>query len=233
MTSALRSTVHGKNFFLCIVYVSEGSREAICNSLLQSAEIQSAVLAHSFRDVVYNRTSFFFVGEEVASSAFEFCKVAFQALDYASHEGSHPTLGAIDHVCFSPLGSSTIEESSIQARSFAASLLEFSPVYLYAHASPLNKELKEIRKELGYFSINSANKISVLTEKMLICQPDIGSNILDETVGVTGVGSVPFVLNYNMRCRENDPKSLVSQITKHVRSKEVAYISFQLQSVIS
>ena len=86
---------------LAVLYVSEGTRSAILNNLRCTANNGSgSVLGHSFVDAVYGRTSFFLLGDEVVSQALSLCNEAFSLIDYRQTEGSHPSLGVVDHVSF-------------------------------------------------------------------------------------------------------------------------------------
>jgi len=78
-------------FTLCIIYVSEATNQSNLEALKQSIDQKSkfpdsnqrkAWLLHSFRDITYNRTSFFLAGRyaDVRVSALELCRTAFRVL---------------------------------------------------------------------------------------------------------------------------------------------------------
>ena len=84
-----------KNSTLCIIYVSEASNTSNLDALKQSLQSPkfggrgegNSSLLHSFRDVTYNRTSFFLAGQypDVRASALELCRAAFQLLVVSCH----------------------------------------------------------------------------------------------------------------------------------------------------
>ena len=74
-----------KNSTLCIIYVSEASNTSNLDALklsIAQKDNGNCSLLHSFRDVTYNRTSFFLAGNypDVRASALELCRAAFQLL---------------------------------------------------------------------------------------------------------------------------------------------------------
>jgi hypothetical protein len=80
----LGQTAHGNNYRLmiaskalvCIVYVSEGVREPVLQQL--RSVINPAALLHSFRDITYNRTSYYLSGPDMLTQALALCQKAFQ-----------------------------------------------------------------------------------------------------------------------------------------------------------
>lgn len=103
------------------------------------------------------------------------------------------------------------------------------PVYKYGDASPLQQSLKDVRRMLGYFTNDSepltAEKLQLRLRDQdhTLLQPDIGDmrQHFDPRKGVSCVGAVPLILNFNMRFRAEDPRSRVIQVTKHIRSGDV------------
>lgn len=82
---------------LCIVYVSEAARHSVIAELRRAAA-SGGVLAHSFTDSIYGRTSFFLVGDNIVDRSLNICKKAFDKIDYRFAQGTHPALGVVDHV---------------------------------------------------------------------------------------------------------------------------------------
>jgi glutamate formiminotransferase len=216
--------------YLVIIYVSEGLKLPCFQTLKSQFSSKTALLAHSFKDVVYNRTSFYFVGHDMLSSIYGICNELFSILNFSNHNGLHPTLGAVDHICFSPLGQTQIEQTAVVANEFAKAYAELNeiPVFMYGQASSSGRQLKNLRSELGYFKIDTTeNQCPQVSSfyNVLISQgnlrQDYGPLQFNAQKGLTCIGTVPFVLNYNLRFRPQDSKKLVSQITKHVRSETV------------
>jgi glutamate formiminotransferase len=144
---------------LCIVYVSEARNIAAIKHL---NSISKTHLLHSFSDTTYNRTSFYFTGsnEEILSPVVEFCTQAFDSIDFSVHNGTHPTLGAIDHISLSPIGDETMQNTVTAARCIAQQLYECKsvPIYYYGALSPTNARLQDIRRSLNYFSSSSSSR---------------------------------------------------------------------------
>ncbi|ETV77000.1 hypothetical protein H257_08917 [Aphanomyces astaci] len=225
---------------LAIVYVSEGRCPSILSELAVFAATATAteaapraLLAHSFADPTYNRTSFYFVGSHVAASASSFVKAALARLEFSTHRGTHPTLGTVDHVCFSPLGTATALDSASEASTFASSLHSAVPTLpIYGYGPRLTGLcLKDIRKSLGYFTPTTTGAATIGRLHALVKEnppsawttqhvnaKGIDPELLSpEPHGVLCMGSVPLVLNYNLRCHPQDSKLTVAKLTRQVR----------------
>lgn len=236
-----------KGGYLCIVYVSEGVRSAVISRLQHIAATSSplTLCAHSFVDEPYNRTSFYLLSRSrraLISAALAVSRSAFEAVDFRLHRGTHPTLGAVDHVCFSPLGSGSVGDSSGPIDQAAAAALgrdfgralheqEAVSVYFYGAASAgaeqgAPRALKDVRRELGYFEqggIAGAERADALWALMANAAPDLGGGGAGEDAsgfvrrGLTCVGVVPLVRNFNVRFGPGAAKPLVAQVTRHLR----------------
>jgi hypothetical protein len=223
-----------RRMILCIVYVSEGARPDVLRRIAATTKV-----VHSFADTVYGRTSFFMTGtgDTVADRALLLCNEAFQAVDYRGTSGTHPALGAVDHVTFQPLGpATTMAETVAAAHDFSQKLYQRQrvPVFNYGAASPRKEALKDLRKRLGYFEKSSISaaltpdaRIALFLDRIragaAVEAPTFGdvADDLVATKGVTLVGAVPFVLNFNMRFRAHDPREAVAKVTAAVRDAQV------------
>ena len=196
---------------LCTVYVSEAAKVGFINSLKSKV---SSSLVHSFPDKEYNRTSFYLMSKSFSSledDAMLLCTEATLSLNYTDHLGTHPSLGVIDNIVFSPLGYEGIETAKRCALSFAERLQRNVdvPVFLYGAASPRKMMLRDIRKKLGYFS---------KTDFDVSFEADMGSmSVVKPTLGVSCVGAVPMIINLNMRFRPEDKRADVAKVSKAVR----------------
>lgn len=196
---------------LCIVYVSSSSAAEF---LKKVANGQLSKLVHSFSDVTYNRTSYFFMDKiencNLKSSLLNFCSAAFETIDLSTHQGTHPTLGTCDHVCFSPLGSTNIENVKLIAADIATEFQnQFNvPVFKYGAISENNARLRDIRKSLHYFTSTHPVNDGLIKD-------------CDKSKGVTCMGVVPFVLNLNIQFSPTTTKEKVSKVTAHLRCSEV------------
>lgn len=181
------------------------------------------VLAHQFVDAVYGRTGFFLIGDNLIDRSLSLCQEAFKLISYDSIQGTHPCLGVVDHVCFSPIGDAELTDTAEIAKTFSERLysLEKVPVYNYAAASINGLALKDIRRELGYFQQGSMMDNMRQSKQ----PPDFGDMSLDlnPSKGIMCVGAIKYLQNFNMRFRVNDSKKDVMQITKYVRDSDVSY----------
>eukprot|EP01035_Chromulina_nebulosa_P037056 gene37056-49998_t len=218
-----------KNSTLCIIYVSEASNtsnlDALKLSIAQKAKGNCSLL-HSFRDVTYNRTSFFLAGNytDVRASALELCRAAFQLIDFRSHRGTHPTLGTVDNICFSPLGGESLDIVSSQARDFGSHLFDLTnvPVYFYGSASTIDDadrqiQLKSIRRQFGYFGEKSQPQgvEPSITANLGPSWDKIALN--KSSTGISCVGAVSYIQNFNMRFSKEAQRSSVIKVTAAVR----------------
>ncbi len=213
----------------CIVYVREARHQLI--------EKMKAITkcVHNFRDEQYNRTSFYFIGKDSASlvqDVVSFCSQAYEIHDNiggSDTNGTHPCLGFIDNIAFSPLS----EDSSIDfhdeklmalnfCSSFHGSKYAHIPLYLYNEASPTKRKLKDIRRSLGYF--NSTNPI-LSAEIVKNSTPDYYNDSVtsDQSLsshGVCCVGVMPLIINFNMVISDHlSKRSSIVQITKELREE--------------
>ncbi len=242
--------------YLAIVYVSS-SKESILGPLLTLSRslkgIRGTVLAHSFRDEHYNRTSFFLVdkdGANLANSAAQLYESATSSLNFRDHRGSHPTLGVCDHVTFCPLrsegkeasnGNGAVRENddaviltSAIAKDFMAQISPIASVFGYGAASKSNATLATIRRRLGYFSQVKNDEDCVydpedLKTRVRECVANVGDDEksfsfyedslreLNSNVGVTCVGAIPYIMNFNVKFIDSSDVRLVKKITKAVR----------------
>lgn len=206
-------------------------------------------LIHSFRDDAYNRTSFYLLQKisdtQVDSGPIlEFAKTAFSLMDFSQHTGTHPTLGSVDHISFQPIGNTALEEVESIAQKFCHDIHAALnvPIFCYGSANMRNKAVQDgtteetepqplrvVRKALGYFDTSEGenpNHSSLLanmiaTSKIEII-PDYGTlQAFDPKMGVMCVGAVPYVQNFNVKYGPSAPKTLVSQVTKHLRRPDV------------
>lgn len=152
-------------------------------------------------------------------------------LDFADHEGSHPTLGVVDHISFSPIGDESIERTQSIANEFCAQLSGAHPdlsVCCYGHLDPSHVRLQHLRRSLGYFqhdykqalftAIKESDKDLPSARFGPQLQPP--SSFLKHK-GLTCVGVVPWVQNFNVKFASHHKKSDITPITQAVRCPEV------------
>lgn len=117
----------------CKVYISESRNRVALDSIEQAAKLfPQAAIINKFVDETYNRVGYTLVSKvtpEPSSGAcllkatvFAMVKAAFEAVDLESHCGSHPRLGVVDHICFHPLGCTSLDRTAALAKSLAADI---------------------------------------------------------------------------------------------------------------
>lgn len=120
------------------------------------------------------------------------------------------------------------------------SIQEHIQVYKYGAASPQSHSLQFIRKQLGYFSTSSAASSAATTtaatagggdgsdggaavEGVNGINPDEGSSFpFHESKGISCIGAVPLIINFNIRYRPMDARAKVLQVTQHIRRPDVS-----------
>jgi len=133
-----------KNTVAAVVYVSESKPAVIAALGAATAEActtqfstgNEARLVNTFRDDVYNRSSFVIAGAPlpVAHAAFVLTSKAVQTLpDLRMHSATHPRIGIVDHISVSPLtrgggtengiaGELNIEDAVVAAKALSKAL---------------------------------------------------------------------------------------------------------------
>ncbi|GJP47326.1 hypothetical protein CLOM_g6536 [Closterium sp. NIES-68] len=134
---------------------------ARCASLLQSLASSLAAsraptrILHVFEDEPYARTGVTLAGpaRDLERTVILISGSAISTVDLTRHVGSHPSIGVVDHVALRPLLHAELADAATSARNIGEALGKEHgvPVYLYGAASPTNRALDAIRRDLGYF----------------------------------------------------------------------------------
>lgn len=113
----------------CKVYISESRNKAALNLIERAAKRHSeAAIINKFVDETYNRVGYTLVSKltsgmcPLRSAVLALVKAAFGAVNLELHCGSHPRLGVVDHICFHPLGSTSLEQAAGTAQCLAADI---------------------------------------------------------------------------------------------------------------
>ena len=147
----------------------------------------------------------------------------------AVEAASHPRLGAVDHISFHPVpGAGGDEESGAceaaeAARAVGAALGEGElavPVHLYGGCHPQGRALVDLRRDLGYFSGKNAPGVGAVgaggapkwaggfagyaKPARADLRPAFGPAMPQADLGVTCVGSTPWLVNYNIPLGTSD-----------------------------
>lgn len=174
-----------------------------------------AALANVFVDEPYRRSNFTLVSlapDDLAAAAIRISRLALEILDLSSHEAFHPRLGAVDHISCHALtdwNSETAFQTGRAACDIAQKLGQGPtavPTYLYGSAHPEGRKLADIRRRLGYFKGNKEGTWhTVVDDKSLQdFPPDYGPLKVSAESGVCCIGSVPWVVNFNILLDTND-----------------------------
>ncbi|EXB62289.1 hypothetical protein L484_022177 [Morus notabilis] len=234
----------------CKVYISESRNRKALESIERAARlIPEAPIINKFEDDTYNRVGYTLVSKlspEPSSSSsssscplrnavFSMCRVFHvESIDLEMHSGSHPRLGVVDHVCFHPLLSASLDQASTIAKSLAADVSHALqvPTFLYGAAHEEGRTLDAIRRELGYFKPNSSGNqwSGGLKSETLALKPDEGPAQVPPTKGVIVIGATQWVDNYNIPVFSTDI-SVVRRIAKRVSGRRGGLPSVQAMAL--
>lgn len=126
-------------FSCCKVYISETRNKSALDSIERAAKLfPAAALVNKFEDETYNRVGYTLVSKsdscELKDAVFSMVKAAFEAIDFELHSGSHPRVGVVDHICFHPLASTSLQQVAGTAKALAldvGSILKACSPYLH------------------------------------------------------------------------------------------------------
>ena len=121
----------------CNVYISEGQNDECIRRLEAEArdkDSSTSALVHVFQDRPYNRTGFTLAGQtaSVHEAALAIVGASIRDIDLSRQSGSHPRIGAVDHVSVHPLQDASLNEAGAAAASLArdiGSLLQGSSTF--------------------------------------------------------------------------------------------------------
>jgi glutamate formiminotransferase len=194
---------------------SEGRRIEVVDRL--AAAVRStpgAYLLDRTSDASHTRSVLTLAGDsgaiEVALEAT--IDVAIEEIDLGHHSGEHPRIGAVDVIPFVPLGSTTLDQCVVLARTFGqrvATRFEL-PVYLYARAAfhPDRVRLADVRRG-GFEGLRET-----IGEPGR--EPDFGPPRVHPRAGAVAIGARPFLIAWNINLESPD-LDLAKRIARTVR----------------
>lgn len=116
----------------CKLYISESRNAAALRAIEQAARGAGAgaVVVNRFTDDAYNRVGYTLVAPLTPSPAppplrhavLGMVRAALEAIDFGAHAGTHPRLGAVDHICFHPLAHASLRHVADLAGAVAADI---------------------------------------------------------------------------------------------------------------
>lgn len=221
----------------CKLYISEARSQTALDAIAAAAAVhgRQAPLLNTFPDLHYNRVGYTLVSafsqqtqqqvqqEEapLQAAVMDMVTAALSHINLQQHAGSHPRLGVVDHICFHPLGSSSLPSVASLARSLSLRISSHCavPTYVYGAAHPENRPLDYIRRSLGYFSPNvEGGWLGSTSLQQLNLVPDFGPRVANLKSGVVVVGACSWIANYNIPILSNDLK-LGRKVAKSVSSR--------------
>ncbi|KAJ0630695.1 putative 5-formyltetrahydrofolate cyclo-ligase, Glutamate formimidoyltransferase [Helianthus annuus] len=224
----------------CKVYISETRNKSALESIERAAKLfPDAPIVNKFEDHTYNRVGYTLVSKSSDSSSknavFSMVKAAYESIDFDLHSGSHPRLGVVDHICFHPLASTSLDQVAITAKDLAkdvGSILQV-PTYTYGAAHKEQRSLDAIRRELGYFKPNATGHqwSGGLQSAVLPLEPDEGPAQAVKAKGVAVIGATKWVDNYNVPVFCTDI-STVRRIAKRVSGRGGGLASVQSMALV-
>ncbi|XP_043245688.1 glutamate formimidoyltransferase-like [Amphibalanus amphitrite] len=144
-----------------------------------------------FPDTDYDRTVYTVAGPlaTLGAGVLSLCREACELVDLRHHAGNHPCLGAVDLVPFHPLSEDvTLEDCARLARAVGDQLTALVPgtsCFWFGEADPLRRSLPLRRRQVGWFQ-----------RRPVAAEIDRGTP--DPRLGVTGIGAIPYMTNYNV-----------------------------------
>ncbi|MBB4079809.1 glutamate formiminotransferase/formiminotetrahydrofolate cyclodeaminase [Lewinella aquimaris] len=205
----------------CVINVSEGRDLGVLDRMSEAIDsVDNCYLLH--RDIGHgaHRTVFTFAGapEGVYEAAFHLYRIADEHLDMRRHRGTHPRSGAIDVCPLVPIAN--IQEAEVRAgtQELAKMVAErFNlPVYLYENSAalPHRANLAAVRK----------GEFEGLTEKMQLpdWQPDFGPSTPHPRLGITIMGTRPFLIAWNINLSAEATPEQANQLAARLRGSGAA-----------
>ncbi|KAG8362853.1 hypothetical protein BUALT_BualtUnG0030900 [Buddleja alternifolia] len=215
----------------CKVYISESRNKTALEAIERAAKLfPDAPIINKFVDETYNRVGYTLVAQmgpdpiscSLKNAVFEMVKAAFHVIDLETHCGTHPRLGAVDHICFHPLDGISLDKVAGTAKSLAADVGPKLQVatFLYGAAHSEGRSLDLIRRELGYFKPNSTGNqwAGGPHSESLQLNPDMGPPRAVQGKGVVVVGATRWVDNYNVPIFSSD-MAAVRKVAKRVSGR--------------
>lgn len=117
----------------CKIYISESRNKSALESIERAAKLfPLAPVINKFEDVAYNRVGYTLVSElapvpsaqpsHLTNAVLAMVKAAFDTIDFELHNGTHPRLGVVDHICFHPLLHASLDHAASTARCLATDM---------------------------------------------------------------------------------------------------------------
>jgi len=172
-----------------------------------------------FEDFKYNRTGVTLAGklESVAKDVEEIFVLAMENLSLEDHFGTHPRIGVMDNVLFSPVNPSEMPHLEVFAQRLCQELASScgdSKCVFYSVQFPL----ANIRRATPYFQAFNGPIDENFDKTAEIGAFIAGRTSLHPKKGLTCVGAVPWVTNFNIPLVSNDIQK-AREVAQAIRSR--------------
>ncbi|MBV9440310.1 MAG: glutamate formiminotransferase, partial [Candidatus Eremiobacteraeota bacterium] len=201
--------------FEIVPNVSEGREGRVVDACAAAMERAGARVIHRTSDPHHHRSVITAVGDraEVLAAAVALAREARERIDLRAHRGAHPRIGALDVLPFVPLGTATLDDAVLLARSAAARIWDELrvPSYLYGAASTASHRthLADIRR--GEFEGLAARLVADEGWRF-----DYG-DAAHATAGAIAIGARPFLIAFNVELASSD-LALARRIARTLRA---------------
>ena len=195
-----------RKLLACAVYISTSVTEQVTKIAARASSVSRVAVVDTFVDDSYARSSVKMVGEsgpllEAATRATAEA-LALVDLTLEPHPAPHPRVGAVDMVAFMPLSDASAAELAPELAGcddLAAALgrvlgEQGLPVLLYGPRA--GRTLLEARRGTSFFRSVKADEPR---DVRLFSKPSFGPSSVPQRSGVTVVGAMTYVTNYNLR----------------------------------
>ncbi|XP_043210724.1 glutamate formimidoyltransferase-like [Amphibalanus amphitrite] len=184
---------------------------AAARRLTERAGLRAPVTVLSvFSDTDYDRTVYTVAGPlaTLGAGVLSLCREACELVDLRHHAGNHPCLGVVDLVPFHPLSEDvTLEDCARLARAVGDQLTALVPgtsCFWFGEADPLRRSLPLRRRQVGWFQRRPVTE-------------EIDRGTPDPRLGVTGIGAIPYMTNYNVTL-DTDDLSVGREVAAELRA---------------
>lgn len=201
----------------CVPNYSEGRRSEVIDDIVSAFRNSRDVFLLDWRaDADHNRLVVSLAGppDALAEALIESAKTAVNHIDMATHTGSHPRIGSVDVIPFTPLRGITMEECVTFARDFGKRYFQETgiPVYFYEDAAliPARRKLENVRR--GQYECLCTDARTDPAR----C-PDVGGSCLHDTAGATAIGARKLLIAFNINLDTGD-LNIAKRIAAAVRA---------------
>lgn len=117
----------------CKLYISESRSKQALEAIERAARLYpEAAIVNKFEDEAYNRVGYTLVARlplttladigPLPGAVFAMVSSALETIDLGEHQGTHPRLGVVDHICFHPLADASLGQVARLAKAVAAEI---------------------------------------------------------------------------------------------------------------